>query len=75
MLTIPTEDIKSHIDLLHSITAKSKDYNWNKFKFILHPDLSFSKEFIFDKEWQKEVDELNIKEKIKIRITNAGVFY
>jgi hypothetical protein len=44
---------------LHSITTEGGHNRWNKLAFTLYPDFKFNLDFIWDQEWQDEVDGYN----------------
>lgn len=44
---------------LHAITTEGGHNRWNKLEFTLYPDFKFNLEFIWDQEWQDEVDGYN----------------
>ena len=46
---------------LHAITTEGGHNRWNKLEFTLFPDGKFDLQFIWDQEWQDEVDGYNKK--------------
>lgn len=44
---------------LHSITTEGGHNRWNKLEFTLFPDGKFDLQFIWDQEWQDEIDGYN----------------
>jgi hypothetical protein len=65
LITRPTYDMCEQIKLLHLNTATNSLSKWNRLKFSLTSDMLIRTEFIWDKDWQNEVDKLNRKAKRK----------
>jgi len=53
------DELKSAVKWLHQITTEGGSNKWNKAVFTITPDKKFDMEFIWDQEWQTEVDENN----------------
>ncbi len=53
------DEISSKIQFLHDITTEGGSNKWNKANFIMFPNDTFEMEFVWDKEWQEEVDRNN----------------
>ena len=51
--------LSEQMHLLHSITTEGGHNRWNKLEFTLFPDGKFDLQFIWDQEWQDEVDGYN----------------
>jgi len=47
---------------LHKLTTEGGHNKWNKAKFTVTPDKKFDMEFVWDQEWQDEVDGYNRQE-------------
>lgn len=56
------DDLKAAIKWLHTTTTEGGHNKWNKAKFIITPDKKFDMEFIWDQEWQDELDRYNREE-------------
>jgi hypothetical protein len=56
------DELKSAIKWLHATTTEGGYNKWNKAKFTITPDNQFDMEFIWDQEWQDEVDRYNREE-------------
>ena len=54
-----TKDLKFSIKRLHTIITEGGHNKWNKAIFTITPDKNFNMEFIWDQEWQDEVDGYN----------------
>lgn len=52
-------DLRNQITWLHELTTKGGHNKWNKAVFTITPDKKFDMEFIWDVEWQTDVDENN----------------
>lgn len=57
------EELGNKIKWLHELTTEGGNNKWNKGKFVMTPDDKFEFEFIWDEEWQNEVDSYNKAEK------------
>ena len=51
--------------MLPKITAQNELNKWNRALFVLLPKNDFEIEFIWDKEWQDEIDSKNAQEELK----------
>jgi hypothetical protein len=62
---IPLDDLDAgfytsqYIHELHTITTEGGHNRWNKLEFTLFPDGKFDLQFIWDQEWQDEIDGYN----------------
>jgi len=52
-------EMSRYVHELHAITTEGGHNRWNKLEFTLYPDFKFNLEFIWDQEWQDEVDIYN----------------
>jgi len=48
-----------YITALHKITTEGGHNKWNKGKFKVSSDRKFEVDFVWDEEWQQEIDERN----------------
>lgn len=53
------DEMDDAIEKLHEITTEGDHNRWNKAKFIMDANHKFEIEFIWDQEYQDEVDRLN----------------
>ncbi|HEY8400102.1 MAG TPA: immunity protein YezG family protein [Cytophagaceae bacterium] len=53
------DDLEEKIKWLHTTTTEEDKNKWNKAKFSVTPDGKFDMEFIWDQEWQDEIDGYN----------------
>jgi hypothetical protein len=56
------DELEEKIKWLHTVTTEGGHNKWNKAKFSVTPDKKFNMEFIWDQEWQDEVDDNNRRE-------------
>ena len=52
-------EMATYVHKLHAITTEGGHNRWNKLEFTLFPDGKFDLQFIWDQEWQDEVDGYN----------------
>ncbi len=52
-------EMSRYIHELHAITTEGGHNRWNKLEFTLYPDFKFNLNFIWDQEWQDEIDGYN----------------
>lgn len=55
----PGWEMSRYVHQLHAITTEGGHNRWNKLEFTLFPDFKFDLQFIWDQEWQDEVDGYN----------------
>lgn len=58
-------ELKSKILWLHNLTTEKGKNKWNRGIFKVTPDQKFEFEFIWDEQWQDEIDIINKAEKEK----------
>jgi len=56
------DELEEMVKWLHATTTEGGNNKWNKAKFTITPDKKFDMEFIWDQEWQDEVDRYNREE-------------
>ncbi|MCU0337458.1 MAG: hypothetical protein MUF12_06310 [Sediminibacterium sp.] len=52
-------EMAQNVHELHAITTEGGHNRWNKLVFTLYPNFKFNLDFIWNQEWQDEVDKYN----------------